>query len=276
MKASGRGLAVLGLVALAATASANAAMGRALEIFDFKIWTVYVVITILFEAWFIGRRFEFSWSRSIMFSALFNAITAFTCAGGLFAPFLHTYIGTHPFVHTLTILTMFGIASAVVEGAFWDAARKKKNMKGSSLGRSFLAHLIGVPLSLAILLLPARPYPGLEHSAYNWRYGEIRQLTREAYTDGKALYAEEVVQFATPEEFKRAFLDVADDPELARRALLTPDFGRFSSSDGEPFVIELNHERPEERQWLVRFRDPKGGGITIDDEWVFTRMGANE
>jgi len=42
-------------------ASANGAMGLALEMFDYRTWTVYVVVTIVLEAWIIGVKAGFGW-----------------------------------------------------------------------------------------------------------------------------------------------------------------------------------------------------------------------
>jgi hypothetical protein len=64
-------------------------MGLALEMFEFKIWALYVAATVAFEAFFIGLKLGHSWWKSLAFSFLFNLVTASCCAGGCFAPFLH-------------------------------------------------------------------------------------------------------------------------------------------------------------------------------------------
>ena len=53
--------AVLAIGALTCMASANGAMGLALEMFDYRTWTVYVVVTIVLEAWIIGVKAGFGW-----------------------------------------------------------------------------------------------------------------------------------------------------------------------------------------------------------------------
>jgi len=63
-------------------------MGLALEVFDFRIWFVYVAATVVLESWIIGRCLEVGWGKSLLVSCIANACTCFCCAGGFFAPFL--------------------------------------------------------------------------------------------------------------------------------------------------------------------------------------------
>jgi len=74
---------VVAILALATSASANAAMPYAYQIFAFRPWFVYVAVTILFEAWFIGRHgLGDSWLKSMGLSVLANLISACTCIWG--------------------------------------------------------------------------------------------------------------------------------------------------------------------------------------------------
>jgi hypothetical protein len=150
------------LFACSATAQANASMGYALEVFDLAYWYLYVAVTTVLEAWLIGRYFELSWLKSLLASAIANAVTGFCCAGsGALAPFLHeNFVGTEtdpqPFLNALALLTVFALPSALLESIAWHFWIKGKEK--SLVGGTIVAHLIGIPVALTILLVPNEPY----------------------------------------------------------------------------------------------------------------------
>src|SRR5438132_673125 len=121
-----RSIAVIGLILLATWARANSSMGLALEMFDFKAWAVYVVATLAFEAWYIGRRgLKLSWGRSISVSIISNLLSSLLCVCGCFAPVLHhTYVGSdvnpNPFLNLLMLLSVLGAVSAFIEAVVWS------------------------------------------------------------------------------------------------------------------------------------------------------------
>jgi len=152
----GRAISVILFFSLAAIALANGAMGLALEIFPFGIWIVYVIATIILEAWMIGVYLGRSWWESITWSLAFNSITAFCCAGGIFAPFLHQMVvDGNPFLWTVEILSIYGLISAIVEGVMWRFALRATTPSKVER-RAVLAHVCGIPLALVILLIPDR------------------------------------------------------------------------------------------------------------------------
>ena len=66
-----------GALTIPAIALGNAAMGYALEIFEFRIWIVYVVSTVVLEAWVVGRSLGHSWPKSIALSFAFTPLPHF-------------------------------------------------------------------------------------------------------------------------------------------------------------------------------------------------------
>lgn len=163
---------------LPAAASANAAMSLALTIFPWDIWFVYVIVTVIFEAVALGR-----WLKVPLFRALVTSIGAnlLTATIGAFVAMpawlvLGSYGGLlnpNPFGHTLLLFTVFGIGSALVEAYMWmrpagvriDQATINDVpvlTRVAVFRRCAAVHVIGVVVGLAVLLIPARPFPGLE------------------------------------------------------------------------------------------------------------------
>ncbi len=246
---------VLGFTSLATTSLANGAMGLALEVFDFRIWAVYVVATIVLEAWIIGRYLEHGWLKSLALSLVFNAGTAFCCAGGLFAPFLHAdTIDTNPFLRTVVILAIFGAISGWVESILWRFTARQRP-QGRVIGRSMVAHALGVPLALVILLLPNRPYVGYEASVGFWREQFIRFKLRHVYDD--RVDGDKVRQFRNVQELEKA-LDAEGGYGVC---LYRPVYHRFDFYDHRtsPLLVELNQQVDFEKEghtWLVRIHYP--------------------
>lgn len=179
-----KALAVIIFLLGAQAASANGAMGLGLEMWDLSYWYAYVVATVVFEAWYIGRWLKYGWIKSLFLSALANFITGMCCgAGGICAPFLHEFPIGHgnppqPFLHGLGLLAFYAIPSSFFEYLFvWNMANQKAifgalteaSFRDKLFIRSLKAHLLGIPLALAILLIPAHPYRGFSSRAYNWK-----------------------------------------------------------------------------------------------------------
>jgi len=249
-----RPVLLLTFLVIPATALANGAMGYALEIFEFRAWVVYVVATVALEAWIIGRFFGHSWSKCFGLSFAFNATTAFCCAGGLWAPALHAMVvDGDPLLWTCELLIVFGLVSAVTEAILW-----RFFTRGSPEWRVFrrvaLAHALGVPLALVILLSPGRPYPGYEAVANVWRFIHLRTQLRHVYDE------------RTDENGKvRQFRDVLEleqqlDAMGGYGACLYPaTYPRFATRDPRRhrFAVDINH-RPstDEVGWLIRVHEP--------------------
>jgi hypothetical protein len=188
-------LVALGL-ALPTAAYANGAMSLALATFGWDMWLPYVVVTLVFEAVILGRWLRVPLRRALNIAFGANFVTAII--GGFFSGILSyifydsfgSKLNPNPFFQNLLLFTLFGIVSACIEALFWAHAVEKpiplettadkpaRSRPRSVLAQVLLVHLLGVPVGLAVLLLPARPYPGLEGRVYGERYRLERQVQR--------------------------------------------------------------------------------------------------
>lgn len=236
------------LCLLSATAHANAAMGLALEMFVPWTWAIYVVAMIAIEAYWIGRRDGLDWPRSVTNSAIANLVTATLGVGCLcqgLAPFLHgAFIGSsvqpRPLPNACVLLVIVGLLSAVVESTIWSRRTPRRQ---SYLKPSIIAHLIGVPFALIVLLIPERPYVGLEAITNHQRGRRVEKALREA-----------LQSFETPPKTAETLLAKAREIEPSldvsmRRA----EFGRFDCTGGGG-PIELPVTLITEGKWTVQWR----------------------
>jgi hypothetical protein len=240
---------------------ANGAMGLGLEMFQFNYWLVYVVATVVFEAWWIGRKIGLSWSVSLALSVLANAITALVCpfllTPALHGAFIGTTIAPNPFGNALALFLGFGLISALIETVIWKPTSKVSD-SGGLLWRSLTAHLIGVFMALAILLIPAQPYRGLEYTAARWRLDQLKSWARMAVS------AERIPSFqSVPEAIQK--LPNRSFREYSTALAYYPTFSRFSFSDdwSRPYIwnTSLNgkplHETDKD-EWVWLIKSPEG------------------
>ncbi|MCW3054058.1 MAG: hypothetical protein JWN14_3228 [Chthonomonadales bacterium] len=268
-------------VLLPSVASANGAMSLALATFAWGPWLAYVVVTILFEAAALGKWLHVPFAQAVRCSLGANFVTALL--GGLFSGLACALLGFYggrlnpnPFGQTLLLFTLFGSLSALIEAYFWRAAADKSLCKeigpeGTATQRPqqitlrcLIVHLVGVPVGLAVLLIPSRPYPGLEGQVYATRlyYLEQRGLKKalqDYMGEHQALPSvrsyEELLQLLKPNlgQFAR-------DPDLWAAAYL-PDYHRFDTTERKRDPIEWNsrasgYKLSDEAKtlWLVRSR----------------------
>ena len=281
-----RVMVLLILLAIAATASANGAMGLALEMFELRTWFVYVAVTIVLEAFVIGRAANLNWKKSLGVSLLANFITAATCAyPGCFVPVLHgSFVGSginpNPFWNSVALLTFYGLVSALVEGFIW-AGFVAKDAKSRTRVASLTAHLVGVPVALMILLIPARPYQGLERTINRQRMYFVTSLHESVGLQIRKTNR-------TPSNSSASALISAaaegahDDASNAWAAGYKANFERFDTHEMKREPIEINPGvlgRPVDTNggqywvWLIRFHFGKGEvdrGLAIDlgSGWV--------
>lgn len=278
---------LVGLVGLPTFALANGAMGLGLEMWDLGFWFVYVLATVVFEGWYIGKRLDMPWWQWIGYSLVANFLTGFFCGGlGLCAPFLHTsFVGTitdpNPLANAIVLLATFAIPSALVEVFVWNIVRKRSGSDISEmrlLGRTLLAHLIGIPLGLAILLIPSRPYVGMERFTNARRFWAVRGFMSDLndyIQEHKALPKARTLDALlkeVPETGSRSF--------GAERALglYRAEFGRFDLGESYQHPMELQTElagraipfeetsNPADDQWYLKpaGQEPDWRGIKVD------------
>ena len=234
-----RAACVVLFAALAGVAWANGAMGLGLEEWALAYWFAYVGVTVLFEAWMIGGWLKLSWSRSLWLSSLANAFTGALCGGGglcavgLHGQFVGSPLNPNPFFNAVALLTIFAVPSALFESLIWRPSAIKRSPKVISewrlLGRVVVTHLFGIPLALVILLIPERPYLGLEGITAYKRSFALRRLARHIE---ERIIEEHLPAFGTPGEQAALLADVPDQTDMWA-APYTPEFHRFDTGEAK-------------------------------------------
>lgn len=278
-------LAAFTLLLLAAGAQANGAMGLGLEMFDLRYWFAYVAAMVVLEAWLIGRWLKLGWLASLAVSILANFLTGVLCGGmGCFAPLLHgSYVGSqtnpNPFMNAVVLLSGLALPSAYVESYLWRRAVKSPD-HWPVIKRCLVVHALTVPLGLAILLIPERPYRGAELTTQWHRRMHLRHVARalaEAVADRNAIPAEsdpaKLIQDIS------TYIDSEVSRDELELALYEPRFSRFSMGESRKEPLEINRallglKIPPQSDgsepkwtWFIRSRDVGIGyrwGIAID------------
>jgi hypothetical protein len=175
-------------------------MSLALATFAWTPWLVYVAVTVIYEAVAMGRWLGIPFKAALRCSLRANIVTAIV--GGFFSGFVaYGFLGIfgsvlnpNPFRQTVFLFTMFGIGSALVEAALWPKVGSEKSASVRTPNRyvgSLVVHLVGIPLGLVILLLPARPYAGLEMQVnghrHVWLEHSIKRALQEYITEHQAV-----------------------------------------------------------------------------------------
>lgn len=256
--------AIASILCLATVARANGAMGLGLEMWDLRYWYAYVVVIIALEAWLIGRWLKVSWIKCILISVLANAITGWLgAASGFFAVFLHiSIIGSatnpSPFPNAIALLTLFAIPSAWVESVVWRWAEKTEDI-WPFVKHVLIIHLITVPVGLAILLIPDRPYPGLEATT---TFG--RRLTLMSVTRALQQYVS-VYEVLPPSDTIDSLAEELQPFTIYKEREVTAAlhytvFNRFSIRDSFDYPFEINADlvgTPVPMNW------------DVDEEWIW-------
>lgn len=258
--------ALLLLLLLPRFAYANGAMSLALSIFAWPLWLVYVAAMVFFEAGWIGRALGMPFRDALTKSLVANAVTLVLGAifSGIFGYMLYGCFGSNlnpnPLGQSVLLLILGGLFSAAIEAPFW------KNWHGRSPWRaSFAAHLLGVPLALVILLLPARPYPGLEGQA-SWRRHWVFPRSMERALSEELSERERFPESRTfPEllERLRPKLQGYENATDLWAAAYRPRYHRFDTGERRREPIEWNATLAGKRSdafpelvWVIRWRYP--------------------
>jgi len=224
-------------------------MGLGLEQWDLNYWFAYVVATVVFEGWYIGKRLGLPSWRSLSVSILANLFTGVLCAGGgLLAPFLHSsFVGTaanpNPLLNAVALLAIFAIPSGLFEYLFWRTMLTKGNREcsiGGLFKRTMVAHLLVIPLGLAILLVPDRPYRGLEAVANSQRRTKLY-----AFRIDLDAYIQEHSALPPATDFDELLREVPPTttmPNTDPRWVMfyTAQYGRFATGEARHLPMRLN------------------------------------
>jgi hypothetical protein len=167
-----RGWLIASAMLIAATpAYANGAMGLALATFEWPLWLIYVGTTVILEAVLFGVWLRVPPFRALGLSILANALTGLI--GGYFSGIpsyaFHSAFGTatdpNPFGRIVLLFALSAALSAWLEAKVWIAGTRGLDKPASPqrvTAISVAIHFLTLPVGLAILLSPERPYPGLE------------------------------------------------------------------------------------------------------------------
>jgi len=280
-------LCLVAILLAPTVALANGAMGLGLEMFDPTYWWAYVAAMVLGEAWLIGRGLGRSWTESLVISVVANLVSGLCGIAGCAAPFFHyPVIGVmNPFLNAIALMCLFAIPSALVEAIVWqyglryfgrlkDPSGEVQPIKDGRLaGRSLWVHFALVPVALAILLIPNRPYKGMEawgvsrFSLYKVERA-LNVFTSEHGRVPSAATAEQLISQLKP--FAEADLE---------SAFVEPDFSRFSTGKVSMPEWEINPQligkKPEENSvdtWYLRLKNTQSQyprGIYMSESGYF-------
>lgn len=229
------------LLVLPVAAMANGAMGLGLEIFDLRYWAAYVVAMVGAEAWLIGRAIGISWPKSLLTSLVANLLTAMLCGMGCFAPFLHTQgEEANPLFQSVVVLAFFAIPSALFESIAWGYAKGQGlNADPPTWKRAIAVHLALVPVGLAVLLIPERPYRGIEILSVAPRRRAMLTVAKsvDAYVEKKGKMPDAMSPEALLSELREANVEVHAKAHLAFEV---PRYPRFSTGQMLPVRWQFN------------------------------------
>lgn len=281
-------LLIITLMLLVSPACANGAMGMVYGTFAWNYWLVYVAITVLFEAVVFGRWANMELSKALSTSLGANALTGLlgTVFSGFFGYMFYnmggrSYVEPNPLGHALFCLGVGATFSALIESIIWTKAAG-----GAALRTSLLVHLASIPLALLILLLPARPYEGLEGQARSQR-GHVRNDVARAIDE--EILPDGAEPFIAPTMWKELLQRI--QPVLSRRYNYSPQilevsgyqphFFRFDTGESFRHPAQFNAaltgrdlRKLEKPEWLVRWTtNGWSEGIVVNDNGICKYVG---
>lgn len=210
----------------ASVARANGAMGLAFERWEVGVWLAYVAVTVVFEAWFIGRRAEISIARAIWISVWANLLTGVfgvLLCSSIGAPALHGSLfgpptDPNPFMTTVALLSISAVPTAILESAVWQKATKP--VPQGLIGRVYLAHVLGIMIGLVVVLLPNNPHRVTVGQAVWARNNVVSQHLQSLES-----------QIREKDRIPVLLNGLRPDVDLPKefwKALSTPEYGRFA------------------------------------------------
>lgn len=255
---------------VAAPASANGAMGMALATFEWPLWLTYVAVTVILEAVLFGVWLRVTPMRALGLAIAANALTGLI--GGYlsgipsyaFQGAFGSSTNPNPFGRILLLFALSALISAWLESKVWFAGVRNLDRPPSPGGLSAVSlaiHLLTLPVGLAILLSPDRPYPGLVGQTWYYRKINFERPVAEALQSYLSAHTT-LPRAADGEAFIRA---LAKEPPLrdlpdAWLVAYRPDQARFDTREMRRKPLEWNaanrfhREKSESPVWVLRFR----------------------
>lgn len=256
------------LLALPTAAHANGNMGLLLGMFPPPIWAAYVAFSVLFEAIAMARLLHAHLVVALVFSVAANLLTG-VCGASVAEVLFHGYgMDPNPLCTTVGLVAGLAPVSGAAEGMIWSLRRwGTAGMQRRPALACIAVHIAAIPLALAVLLAPPRPYAGLE-----WQANGERVLW---------------VRFRIPEALNRYAREHGRLPAAASYGealrVLTPYVRPGSRGSGEAWTTEFRAEyhrfnTGEARRVQMWEWNPKASGARVGaggahDLWIMRRRG---
>jgi len=160
-------------------------------------------------------------------------------------------IDPNPLLWTTGLLVICNTISALIEGFIWRRTnREESGWKIYKL--SLIAHAVGIPVALAIFLIPDRPYAGLERNAATWRHFQRRLYLGHIYSDRTDERRPDDLQFKDLHELE-ATLDQLEGGDKGV-LLYEPVYHRFDMIDHrtQPLHVEFNRKPLKDATWYFK------------------------
>lgn len=244
--------AIIALLSLSHPALADGSTAPTLAIVDFWAGAAAAIVFVVFEAWFIGVATGRSWPKSLALSALSNVASAVICPvvfpPDFYCPFfpLQTGLNPNPLLFVFELLLGYGLISVFIECPFWAQRQTilAKPYERQVFVRCLISHVVGVPLCLAIFLVPARPYHHLEYWVLHARRMQLWEPALLQFD--QAAQAERRIPIV---ESVNDILNYTDHPDRDNQWLgeYMPNYSRFATGEDRSCPIRLDPASPGRR-----------------------------
>jgi len=242
---------------------ADGGTGFAAFEFDHRTFIAYVGATVVFEAWFIGVRGGYDWPKSILISVAVNAFTAFLCVSPEFFIMAQRkpYFNPNSLEWTFQPLILYALFSSLIEGFLWAPRLSGKGF----VGRSILAHIACIPISIAILVLPSRPYQALERGVFGDRMSAITGIRSGLEQEIRS--KRKVPELKSIPDLICLYKPVWSNAKSNLAVIgYVPEYSRFDTGESFRHPVEINHQAvgakvkisddydyyPKRGLWLIR------------------------
>ncbi len=286
------------VVGVPARADAQGCCALPLGVFTWSAWSVYLVLCIILETWLLRRWLACSFRVSMWTGVCSNIVT------GLAVPTVVGYVGgerwamvgsrlnPNPVASAALLLLAYVAGSSAVKAVAWSLVRARQACsapQGARTPRGAAGLMLLGAAPLLVVLLPDRPYPGIEATARVERF-ELLNPSVGLYLQREARDYDRLPSAATYVEM----LDTLhsgwwqarrNEPDHWCRGYL-PLYRRFDTSESRRQPVEWNVRLPRAgfRQlrastvWLVRMRDETYGatGLVMDVPDCTVRYGRND
>jgi hypothetical protein len=212
--------------------------------FDPRLSWAVACLNVLLQGIVMRGPLGLSWVRSLIYSVLINGAAAFIALLSCPVAPRSVWRGGNPFLYAISDLAVLAVTVLIVTMGAWWRVPKEPRPFARVAAFVALSQIVWLPLALALLMIPDRPFPGLERA----------ESRRRAFLLSGRLMDEPLVipTFASPEEF---VTKLGLPAEVAHE----PRYPRFASHDVGPARLQVNTALSDFRpgkgtgtQWLVK------------------------